>query len=192
MDSINNIKKRVVSRLQNELDDSLLYHSVDHTLYVYEKAQIIGSKEGVSKKEMKLLKIAALYHDIGHIYTYQDHEEMSCKILKKELRSTLDKKDIKTICGMIMATKIPQNPKTLLENIIADADLEYLGTKYFYKTGNLLYLELKHRNPKLTQKDWDKIQIGFLTQHSYHTKFCKQYKEKYKQKYLSELVANNK
>ena len=47
---------------------------------------------------------------------------------KEELpKFGLSEKDIELICGMIMATKIPQNPKTKLEKIIADADLEYLG-----------------------------------------------------------------
>lgn len=73
-----------------------------------------------------------------------------CKIATKELK-TLDfsDKDIKAICGMIMATKIPQSPKNRLEVILADADLEYLSTSRFKIVSDKLFKELKAGNPKI-------------------------------------------
>ena len=38
------------------------------------------------------------------------------------------------ITGNIMATKIPRNPKNLLQQIICDADTYHLGTKDFKET----------------------------------------------------------
>ncbi len=191
MNSIKDIKSKVLTRLQELLPEHLVYHSPEHTLYVLDKVELIGKKEGVTKEELYLLKIAALYHDIGFIENHINHEEISCKIATKELKKILSAKQLRLVTGMIMATKIPQSPTSLLECILADADLEYLGTKNFHKTGNLLFLELQHYNPALTHKKWNEIQIGFLSQHSYHTKFCKQYKEKYKKKHLEELIRYN-
>jgi uncharacterized protein len=191
LSSIKKIKESVVGQLQTKLPRHLVYHCVEHTLYVLDMVEIIGRKENVTSKELYLLKIAALYHDIGFIENHIDHEEISCRIAKKQLKKTLTDEQLALVCGMIMATKIPQSPNTKLDRIIADADLEYLGTKNFYTTGNLLFLELQYFNPKLTQKKWDEIQINFLSLHSYHTNFCKQYREKYKRKYLEELINNN-
>ncbi len=185
--SFSEIKKNITDKLSKELPNHLTYHDIEHTLYVLEKSVFIAKKEKVSKKDLRLIKIAALYHDSGFLKGPKDHEEMSCKIVKKDLKNVLDKEELKKVCGMIMATKIPQSPTNLCEQILADADLEYLGTKNFLPVGDKLYEELKHSNPKLSVKQWNEIQIGFIGKHSYHTKFCRQYREKYKQKNLEYL-----
>ena len=76
-----------------------------------------------------------------------------------------------------MATKIPQTPTNQLERIIADADLEYLGTDDFVRQGNALYEELLHFNPSLSEQAWNELQLTFLEKHDYHTDYCKKYRE---------------
>lgn len=184
------IESRVLNILEVKLPSYLTYHCLEHTIYVVEKSEYIAKKQGVSRKKIYLLKIAALFHDIGFISTYAEHEKKSCSIAKKELKSfDFNQKEIDLICGMIMATKIPQQPTTELENIIADADLEYLATNKFLETGNLLYNELKHFNKDLTLKKWNKIQISFISDHQFHTKYCRQYKERWKQKNLDYIKS---
>lgn len=178
----------MVRLLSEQLPDNLYYHSVEHTLYVLEKTAFIAEKEGVSKSDMFLLKVAALYHDSGFIEGSGNHEAKGCEIARKDLASfDFDPKDIDAICNIIMATKIPQNPQNHLEEIIADADLEYLGTNTFAKTSDLLFKELKENSPKLTAQDWLAIQQDFLSKHKYHTKYCKRYKEHRKVKNLKSL-----
>lgn len=185
------IHRHVIDTLTNQLPAYLTYHSVSHTEYVLEKVIYIGKKEAVSKADLKLLKIAALYHDIAFINTHIDHEDRSCEMAHKDLRSfKFSEDEINIICGMIAATKIPQQPKTHLEAILADADLEYLGTKHFDHVSELLYKELKYYNKNLTRSEWKNFQIDFLTNHQYHTKFCKQYKTHRKEKNMQGL--NNK
>ena len=63
---------------------------------------------------------------------------------------------------MIRATKIPQQPTNLLGQILADADLDYLGRTDFQEIASLLYKELSHQNNLLLEAEWDQIQIKFL------------------------------
>ncbi|WP_369998174.1 HD domain-containing protein [Winogradskyella sp.] len=186
------IKKHVLRTLEEKLPRYLKYHSVEHTKYVLKKATYIALKEEVSGHDLFLLKIAALYHDIGFIKSNIEHEAIGCEIARSELPSFhLSEIDIETICGMIMATKIPQEPKTHLEKILADADLEYLGTKHFNTVSELLFQELKHYNPNLTRNEWNAIQINFIKHHEYHTKFCQRYKSYSKRKHLNCLIEKN-
>jgi predicted metal-dependent HD superfamily phosphohydrolase len=77
---------------------------------------------------------------------------------------------INDICGIIMATKIPQSPKTKLEKIICDADLDYLGrTDYFAISGNLRREFLAFQKIK-NDKEWIELQQNFLQSHTYFTK----------------------
>ena len=189
--NVADIQKNIIGKLRDKLPSYLVYHSVAHTLYVAEKTALICKKEKISRKDSELVYIAALFHDSGFLKGPEGHEKASCKIARKDLKGIVAKEDLDKICGMIMATKIPQNPKTQCESVLADADLEYLGTKSFYETGELLFQELKHFNPKLTLKDWNKIQISFLSKHKYKTKFCRQYREKYKNEYVKDLMNNS-
>ncbi|MAB49153.1 MAG: HD family phosphohydrolase [Flavobacteriaceae bacterium] len=186
--SFSTIQNQVLKTLEDKLPNYLKYHSVEHTKYVLEKAIYIASKEQVSGHDLFLLKIAALYHDIGFTKSNIEHEAIGCDIVRNELpKYGISGEDVDIICGMIMATKIPQHPQTHLEKILADADLEYLGTKHFKTVSELLYKELKHYNPNLTRSEWNSIQINFMQNHQYHTKFCRRYKAFRKQKHLEEL-----
>lgn len=87
---------------------------------------------------------------------------------------------------------MPHLPKNKLEEIIADADLEYLGTESAGIKANDLFKELQHMNPALTKQEWDTTQIAFLKQHHYFTRYCKQNKEPQKLIYLHTLLKYNK
>ncbi len=95
--------------------------------------------------------------------------------------------EIALVRGMIMATRIPQQPETKLEKILADADLEYLGTSKFDFFSEKLFQELKHFQPLLDIRQWNDIQIKFVSNHFYHTGFCRKYREKAKNKNLEKI-----
>ena len=87
-----------------------------------------------------------------------------------------------------MATKIPQSPNTKLEKIIADADLEYLGTNAFDKVSRTLFEEIKIYLNVESERQWNIIQMNFLKNHHYFTNFCIKNREAEKQKHLSEIT----
>ena len=189
MQSKLSIKDFVISLLKNKLSEHYYYHNHEHTLYVIEKAIEIGRHEGCSEKELELLNVAALWHDTGYITIYHNHEEESCLLARHYLPEYgYSAPDIDEVCGMIMATKMPQSPKTKLEEILADADLEYLGTSDYETIANRLFRELKLINTSLTEEKWRLMQISFLQNHCYFTQFCKENRESVKQINLSKLV----
>jgi uncharacterized protein len=186
--NFNTILKDVTALLNDKLPTYLTYHNVRHTLYVVDKAEYIAKKEGVTGHNLLLVKIAALYHDVGFITSHINHEEEGCKIAKPQLKNYgFINQDIEKVCGMIMATKIPQNPKNLLEKIVADADLEYIATSRFETVSEFLYKELNFIRKGLDRQEWKKIQIKFLANHNYHTNYCRRYKSFRKNRNLEAL-----
>ncbi|WP_202552091.1 HD domain-containing protein [Ginsengibacter hankyongi] len=181
-------EKFILQCLEKELPGNLSYHGLHHTLDVFNAAMKIAATENLSAEEIKLLRIAILYHDAGFTAKYKDHEEKGCEMARKNLPSFgYTDGDIKIICGMIMATQIPQTPKTILEKIICDADLDYLGRNDFYEISNTLFEEMKIYNNLHDEKEWNKIQKKFLDKHQYHTEFGKKHREHKKQQYLQEI-----
>ena len=169
-DLFTSIKQPILSRLENELDPRLGYHNITHTLDVLEQAEILAKQEKVTDKhDLLLLKTAAVFHDSGFLFVYKNHEEKGCEIASESLINVFSEGDIKKVCGMIMATKIPQTPNTLLEQIICDADLDYLGRNDFEPISRNLYKEFL--TFKIIPEDiiWDHIQIKFFESHHYFT-----------------------
>ncbi|MFB0947667.1 MAG: HD domain-containing protein [Spirosomataceae bacterium] len=185
----------VISHLSAELPPYLTYHSVVHTKYVVKKAIYIAEKENLPQDQLYLLKIAALYHDIGFMFGPKNHEEKGCEIVWDELpRRGLSDEQIMQICEMIRATKIPQKPTSHAAEILADADLEYLSTSLFGEVSEYLFQELRFFSKELTREKWNEIQVNFIGNHKYHTKFCKRYKEFRKIRNLEALkvsIANS-
>ncbi|MBK7222094.1 MAG: phosphohydrolase [Saprospiraceae bacterium] len=184
------LKREVIGELEKKLPPYLKYHSVDHTAGVLTDAILIANEEGVSESELFKIKIAALLHDTGFMFTYQNHEEASCAYAKVILpKYHTSPEDISHICEIIMATKIPQSPKDQCGSILADADLAYLGTEDFSTISSLLYAELKYFNPLLELQAWNEIQIKFLKQHQYFTQYCITHKTSNKKTHLERLMG---
>ncbi|HLL42238.1 MAG TPA: HD domain-containing protein, partial [Segetibacter sp.] len=127
--SFTDIKLHVIDKLEQGLSPALTYHNVAHTLDVLNQAVDIAKREGIEdENDLLLLKISALYHDVGFLQIYTGHEEISCEVAGKELfEFGFSTEQIEKICGMIRATKVPQQPVNVLEEVICDADLDYLG-----------------------------------------------------------------
>ena len=186
-------EKYIVEKLGSELSETLFYHGLHHVKDVTEIALILADQEGVVDQEsLSLLKTAALYHDCGFLNTYANHEEEGCKIVKAVLPEfDFSATQIEAICGMIMATKIPQNPQTLLEKILCDADLDYLGREDFEPIANTLFEELKARNMVSDLTAWNAIQIKFIGSHQYWTDSAKKNRELKKQDHLFDIVKSS-
>lgn len=128
MYAFDDLNETIIEFLESKLPLGLKYHDIKHTIDVSIAVEIIGATEGVSEEDLLLLKTAALFHDSGLIYTFENHEEKSIEIAKKYLPKVGYKQEqISKINELIMATKNPLNADNLLEKIICDADYEYLG-----------------------------------------------------------------
>ena len=166
----------------------LAYHSPAHIEDVYESALRIGSAEGVSDEELDLLRVGALFHDAGFLHTTAKHEECGADMASGVLPVFGFSRDqIAVIRSMIMATRIPQDPKNLMDRIMCDADLDYLGRDDFYPIGNKLYVELKQIGVVQDDRSWNTLQQKFLSAHRYHTAFSQANREPQKQARLKEI-----
>lgn len=175
--------------LEAGLDKRLHYHGFHHTLYVLDSALLIASSMALSERELLLLKTAVWLHDSGFLRTYNEHETIGTEIAKEMLPDyAYTDEDIKLINGMIMATRIPQSSSNHLEDIIADADLEYLGTDQFDKISEFLFEEFMEYKFINNRDEWNRIQVRFIKAHSYFTDFCKENREAKKQENLNRVI----
>jgi class 3 adenylate cyclase len=172
------IQEIILDKLERELPDYLFYHNVKHTVDVVTEVELIGWAEGCTDEEILILKTAGLFHDVGHTVVYDGHEYQGTLIAREMLpKYNYSPEQIGKICSIIMSTKLPPKPTTLLENIICDSDLDYLGRSDFIPVSNTLFEELKAQNKMGSLNDWNKIQVRFISGHQYFTKTARSLRE---------------
>jgi class 3 adenylate cyclase len=180
----------ILDKLEKELPAYLYYHNVKHTVDVVTEVELIGWGEGCSDEEILILKTAGLFHDAGHTIAYDNHEFYGTQLVKEMLpKYNYSPEQIERICSIIMATKLPPKPTNLLENIICDSDLDYLGRSDFIPVSNTLYEELKAQNKMGSLNDWNKIQVKFISGHQYFTETARSLREVNKQLQIERIQS---
>jgi predicted metal-dependent HD superfamily phosphohydrolase len=177
-----------------KVDPSFHFHNIEHTRGVVKASQKIGMHYQLDDGDMVSLLLASWFHDTGYSKgSGTDHEKISQEIATKFLTDhNVPETIIEKVTGCIAATRMPQQPTTLIEEIICDADLYHLGNDDAESHSKLLRKELnKVLNMEISKKDWRKTNIIFLQKHHYFTDYGKQNLEPSKQIYLNKLIAKN-
>jgi len=152
--------------------------------------ELIGWAEGCSDEEILLLKSAALFHDAGHTVAYDNHEHYGTLLAREMLPGFgYTPGQIERICSLIMATQLPPKPKDLLENIMCDSDLDYLGRSDFIPVSNTLFEELKAQNKMKSLNEWNKLQVKFISGHQYFTETARSLREVNKQLQIDRIQS---
>lgn len=183
-----NLQDEVIALLRKKLPADLFYHSVQHATDVLQSSETISIAEGLTGDNLTIVRTAALLHDVGFIERYEENEEISCRIAQEMLPDFgYSLKQIATIKGVIMATRIPQTPLNLFGKIVCDGDLDYLGTPQFESKSELLRMELKEHGRKFTNAEWLQYEIVFISHHQYWTNASIELREPQKMKNLEIL-----
>jgi adenylate cyclase len=178
---------KIENYLVNNLPQNYTYHTIEHIRDVVDQVEKIAKREKIEKELIADLKLAAWLHDIGYIWEPNRHEARGVEYATAILNEMkFPKSKISLISGMIMATKIPQSPKNHFEEIICDADLDYLGREDYDKNSDSLLQEIRI-NREITNKEWLEIQESFLLKHHYHTGSSKKLRNKNKNIILKKI-----
>ena len=162
-------KLYALTKLKHELPLSYTYHNYQHTaLDVLPAAHRLAQESGLDSEATQLLEVAAAFHDLGYIHQRQDHETVSIALMASALPNFgFSPAQINLVARMIEATRMPQSPRTPLEYLLADADLDSLGRDNFLTVSHALWLEMNiHYQPR-SWYEWLKSQLVFLQSHHY-------------------------
>jgi hypothetical protein len=183
-------EKYILEKLESELSPNLTYHCKGHVLDVLNAAMMYAELEQITVYEKLLLKTAVLFHDSGFIVQAKEHEAIGCEIARKSLPGFgYTEEEIARICGMIMATRIPQTAHNKLEEIICDSDLDYLGRDDFWHIGPTLFTELKTFGVIENEEAWNRMQLKFLNTHRYLTEHAIRLRKAKKQEHIRQIQA---
>ena len=184
------LRKRILDILHTKLPQDLYYHGVHHTIGALKTCDLYLRHIKINKHQSQLLRLGILLHDIGFTKSAENHELKGIEIANSLLSEfNISKKDIDIINQLILSTKVPQQPNTLLERIICDIDLDYLGRDDYYEISDQLFRELQVYSGLEDRNEWNKLQVKFLESHRYHTDFAIKNRQPQKELRIQELKA---
>ncbi|CAN5428866.1 hypothetical protein BH09BAC5_BH09BAC5_23440 [soil metagenome] len=182
-----NLKVIIMDKLEKGFPAHLHYHNFHHVLDVLNASIQIAEEENIDETNLELIKVAVLFHDAGFIIHAENHEKRGCEMAKEMLPGfNFTAGEIENICNIIMATKNPQTPHNINEQIICDADLDYLGRNDYDTISRKLFDEL-NENGNISELEWLEMQIKFLERHKYFTNTSIRKRKPAKELKLAEL-----
>ncbi|MCW3116003.1 MAG: metal-dependent phosphohydrolase sub domain protein [Chitinophagaceae bacterium] len=194
-----NIYKRTASYVTGLFEKNphpnLQFHNLDHTKKVVERTQEIAAHYQLNEADTLIIYIAAWFHDTGHLFTeIEKHEKKSVELMTSFASNEKEITDesIEKIASCILATKLPHDPKNLLEEIICDADTYHFGTKEFKTTNKLVKKEFQLRGYPILLNDWTKNTIELLESHTFFTTYCKVLLDQKKKKNIEWLKRKDR
>lgn len=178
-----------LDRLRTDLSPDLVYHNLWHTEHdVIPAVKRLAQCSNLTGEESDLLQVAAAFHDVGFVEVYEGHEQKGAEMAAEVLpRHGFSPQQVARVQGMILATALPQSPKNLLEEILADADLDVLGRDDFFERNQALRQELLLRGAEISLEKWYASQLRFLQDHSYFTVAARALREETKAANIARL-----
>ena len=175
-DILSKVKEFIGRTFREKGSTDAHYHNFTHTAEVAKVAEEIAGAMGITDNDKEALLIAAWFHDIGHTEKCEGHEDIGIAMARKFLQENNYPSDgIEKVVSLIDATRMPRNPKNVLEEIICDADLHHLGTDKFDVKGELFKNELEALSCcKIPEKEWITNNLKFFKQHKFYTDYAKQ------------------
>lgn len=167
----------------------LWFHNVTHTHEVVEAARRMGRFYKLDERDMTIVSIAAYFHDTGYCEKGPaDHEARSAELAEQFLTGQkVDLEFINAVKNCILATKLPQSPQNLLEEIVCDADLFHFGNVWFSSRDKLMRKEMEEAGCLIDKNEWRKETIGLMEKHRYHTSYCRERLEARKRQNIEAL-----
>jgi uncharacterized protein len=178
-------------QLLHKLSPKLTYHDFAHTVSdVVPAVKMLAEAESLSEYDQILLVTAAYYHDVGFLELRQGHELVSARIAGESLpHFGYSRAEIECIQDLIMATRLPTHPQTLMQKLIADADLDSLGRTDFWSRSMALRAEMATQQIFFTDAEWYANQIAFLSSHRYWSESARRLRDEQKALNLADMTA---
>lgn len=188
------VSSYVADYFKNHGSEELLYHNYEHTASVATAASELTAHYGLSQQDDFVVRVAAWFHDLGYLVDPDNHEAASVVLAEsflkeKQVSSVL----IEEVKACILATRMPQKPKNLLQQIVCDADMSHFSTDSFAEKSKQLRKELQTRcGLDISKNAWRHQTICLLEVHQYHTDYAREHWNIKKMENLEDQLKKDK
>jgi len=167
---LGDLEDKIFDDILKELPETLQFHNVEFARKVYNQSFLLCRAEEIEQEERLLVRTAALFLFTGFTQSFSNFENRSSVIAREILPDYgYAENQIDQVCNLILATKQPFSPNTILEKILVDAKMEFIGRPDYPAQIKLLFKELKEAGSKINGQQFKKQQLEILYSFEYFT-----------------------
>ncbi len=180
--------------ITEKVREQYVFHNFQHTLAVVEATEQIADFYELEAEELLVVKLAAWFHDTGYVEDWKGHEERGALIAQAFMRAhELPAPLVQQVMRCIRATTMPQQPESLLEQIVCDADLSHLGqSSYWDRCGRIRQEFTLTRDSLMSDQEWIDFELNFMLSHQYHTEIARSLFDELKAKHIKQLYKRKR
>lgn len=182
---------QIFETMTQKLSPDLRYHAVQHSRDVFEETILLALHDGVERRQLELLCIAAAYHDAGYMEQFKDNEPIGAAMAARAMKAQggYTQAEINQVGQMIMSTQVKMTPTGVSRVELApnagylmDADLGSFGRDDFFEKCQQLIDETGAAPEVLYQQS-----LRMVSTHTWYTRAGRELREAKRQQNLKDL-----
>jgi class 3 adenylate cyclase len=167
---IQDVEEEVFEKFEKEIPSKLYFHNIDRMRDIYNMVDLFGRAEGLSDEEKLLLRTAAILQDVGYLWDYENHEDRSINFSRELLPGyKYSQEQIDKIVELIDVTKRMRKPQNKSEEILLDADMNYLARADYVTLNDAHFKEMHELGKVNSKEEWNNMQVVLLSNHKFYT-----------------------
>ncbi|MGZ8558079.1 MAG: Pycsar system effector family protein [Chitinophagaceae bacterium] len=175
----------------NHFTEQYYFHNYNRTMNIVRNCDALAVSMDLGKQELKLAHLAAWFLELGYSRDYHNYQANSVE-LAKEYFKTKDLEDgiMERIEECILSTRVPQQPVSLVSQLVCDASMYHLAERDALQNADALRAEYAAiaRN-EFTDEEWLNENIRMISSHFYFTTVARDLFQKRKDKTLAAYQA---
>lgn len=172
MDKYFTLKEQVLDLLRQKFpEDRHYYRGASHTLKAMDVVEEYIDYMRVGTFEAQILRLGVLMRDLGELNPVE-HGEDGIELVRKTLSDAgYSFVQTKVVSDLVKAARHPHRPTNLLERIICDVDMEFLGREDHEEANEMFFQELLRNSMVNSREEWEQWQEEMLENYKYHTPY---------------------
>jgi class 3 adenylate cyclase len=175
---LTDLEEIIFAKLEAELHKNLFFHTAEYSRHLYEYSGLLAKASDLDLEESLFIRTSALLLNVGFTSVYENQENKSAEFAREILPEfNYSEKQITIISNLILSSKWPPEPKNILEMVLYDIKMEFIGRADFIRLYKLLFLEQNQYQKSLDIKEYKSKQLQIIQHYQFYTESAKRLRE---------------
>jgi hypothetical protein len=173
------------------VNDQYSFHNYNRTVNIVRNCDALGVTMNLGGQELKLAHLAAWFTELGFSEDHRNYQGKSVKLAREYFRTKkLDDGVFEKLEECILSTRVPQQPVSVISQLICDATMYHLAEKDSLQLAESLRNEFAAvAQVEYSDEEWINEYIKMINNHFYFTRTAREIFQKRKEKTLAAFQA---